>query len=61
MMHRDRDLRLELCQDFSGEVRVHGAPAAYRRQGNVDLAEGFDLLLIELLAQVAQVGDAQGS
>ena len=60
MMHRNGDLRFELRHHFSGQHRVHRAPPD-GRQGDVDFTEGFDLLLVELLAQVAQVRDAQRS
>ena len=59
IMHWDGDLRLELCQHVSRQVRVHGAPPANRCQGDVDFAERFNLLFVELLTQISEVGDAQ--
>ena len=61
MVHRDGDFGFELGKNFS---RPSPEPWCGRRrwgERDIDFAESFDLLVVQLLAQVAQVGDAQES
>ena len=58
-MHGDGDLRLKLSKDFSGEIGCHGAAATNRCERDINFAEGFDLLLIQLLTQVTKMRDAE--
>ena len=61
VMHRDGDLRLELGQNFPGDIRRHRAAAIDGRQGDVDFADLLNLFRGQGMGQVAQVHDAQGS
>jgi len=53
IVHRDRDFRFELLQHFARGVGRHGEGAANWDHGNVHLAEGFDLFVGQLVAQIA--------
>src|SRR6185369_16082718 len=53
VVHRDRDLWFELLQHFACGVRRHRERTANRYHSDVHLAEGFDLFVGQLVAQIA--------
>ena len=58
----DGDLRFHQPSDFPSLARRHRVVAAGdRHQENVDLAHHLELLGREHMAQIAQMGDAQGA
>ena len=46
VMHRNGDLRFKLSQNLASEFRIHRSPAADGCERHIDLAEGFNLLIV---------------